>query len=341
MLMAWALVGTLSAAAQPKSPEPVLRRKVTTQDGVALALYRYVPAAFAEGQPPVLLVPELGFGRSLFDLDGKGLARFLQARGREVFVLELRGQGASAAPTGWRLVDVVAQDLPAAVDAISALRRGPVDVIAHGYSGGLVLAACARELAGKVGRVVALSTPVLAEVPNPIVARLLREPGDLSRLSAAGAGAKDFELLMARGGNFPSGRLAALRNAGLSALGKTAAAELLGWMEKGDLTLADGSTFKERIARYDRPTLLILPLRNNFAHPEFASPLRELAPAAPVTVRILSKLDLLKEDYTHLSVLHGTDVAADIFTPALRFLTEEGLARPLPPGVQQAQGTTP
>jgi hypothetical protein len=178
---------------------------------------------------------------------------------------------------------------------------------------------------------------VLAEVPNPIVGSMLAEPGDLSLLSSGGAYSRHFELLLARGGLFARGRLAALRGVGLTALGKAAAADLLRWMEKGDLALADGSTLQQRIARYDRPTLLLLPLRDNFAHPEFASPLRDLAPTARVTVRILSKLDLLREDYSHLSVLHGLDAPTDIFAPALQFLGTPA-PPPVPPaGLQHAE----
>ena len=55
-------------------------------------------------------------------------------------------------------------------------------------------------------------------------------------------------------------------------------------------------------------------------HPEFAEPLRALAPKAKVRLRSLSRLYLEAEDYTHLSMLHGRGAAQDIFVPALAFL---------------------
>ncbi|MBI3182921.1 MAG: alpha/beta hydrolase [Myxococcales bacterium] len=299
--------------------EGVFRKRVVAADGTALALYRYVPSGGGRGKPAVLLVPELGFGREAYDLSGSGLARFLQANGREVYLAELRGQGKSGAPTGWRLSQLVSLDLPAVAAAIRAERPGPLDLLAHGYSGTLALAASEVELRGAVRRVVALSTPVFPEVPSSHAESLFASGGKLSGLGAGPPAARTFELLFALGGNFPRGRLAELRGTGLSDLGKAASSDLLGWMREGDLELGGGSSVRRRIGRYGRPTLLFLPLGDNFAHPEFASPLREVS-AAKVTVRVLSRVELLDEDYSHLSLLHGEDAEDDVFEPALEFL---------------------
>jgi hypothetical protein len=73
-------------------------------------------------------------------------------------------------------------------------------------------------------------------------------------------------------------------------------------------------------------------MQDNFAHPEFGAPLRDIAPA-PVRVELLTRLNLLGEDYTHLSLLHGAGAQEELFGPLLRFL--EALEPP-PPGVQRA-----
>jgi len=310
-------------AGAPRSAPAFFRRKVVTRDGVPLALYRHVPSGGGSRRPPVLLVPELGMGKDTFDLEGEGLAPFLAERGREVFVVELRGQGQSAAPRGWRLRELVSDDLPAVLEVIRALRPGPVDVVAHGFSGSLVLAASVRELQGSIGKVVALSTPVEPEVPNELTATLLRQGGKFSLLAANPEGAKAFALLFALGGNFRPSRLAALRSQATD-LGKAASADLLGWMESGDLALADGSTVRSRLTQYDRPTLLVVPLRDNFAHGEFATPLRDVS-RAKVSSRVLTRLELMAEDYSHLSMLHGTGARADVFAPALAFLDAPAL----------------
>src|SRR5690606_722110 len=96
--------------------------------------------------------------------------------------------------------------------------------------------------------------------------------------------------------------------------------ELLVWLREGTLRLGPGDTLTTRLADYDRPTLLFLPLGDNLAPPEAAAPLRELSPRAQVTPRQLSRLDLLEEDYSHLGVLQGRHAPRDVWAPALRFL---------------------
>src|SRR5512140_134438 len=149
-----------AAGSAPAQKARVFRNAIRTSDGTPVYLYRYVPPdGGGLGARPVLLVPELGFSRAAFDARDAGLARFLQRRGRDTFVLEPRGHGQSGAPEGWHLADLVAQDLPAALAEIQKLRDGPVDLVGYGWGGTLALAATPRELAGRVGRVVALSTP--------------------------------------------------------------------------------------------------------------------------------------------------------------------------------------
>lgn len=314
------LLGSTLAFAAPK--ERVFRRRVRACDGASLALSRYVPVGGGGGRAPVLVIPDLGMGREAFDLRSRGLAPFFQSEGREVFVAELRGQTRWPAPPRWRLKELVACDLPPVARAIAAVRPGPIDLVVHGFSGALVLAAVPKELEGKVRRVVAISPAVAPEVPNRFVESLLRSGGRLSTFGTDPEGARVFELLFARGGAFGAGVLSELRDTGMRDLGRAAAADLLAWMKTGDLTLADGTTVQGRIARYDRPTLLLLPLRDNFSHPEFASPLRERSRAL-VSVRVLSRLEYLTEDYSHVSVLHGVGAIAEVFRPALRFLDEE------------------
>lgn len=310
-----ALLVSLPAGAR----EAVMRRRITTSDGVSLALYRYVPPGGGASRPPVLLVPDLTLGREAFDVRGSGLARWLQARGREVFIVELRGHGRSGIPKSWRLEHIVTQDLPAVLTAIEAVRPGPVDLIAHGYAGTLALVSTTRELRGRIRKVVALSTPVEPGGPSPALGKILAEGGGFSRLALDPAGAKVFVQLYARRGHFAPRRLAALRATGLNDLGRAAALDLLGWMNSGDLQLGE-STVLERLRDYDRPTHQVLALGDSFANPEFGSPLRELAPKAPVEVRLLSRIQLMAEDYTHLSILHGKHAATDVFAPALHFL---------------------
>lgn len=307
----------LAASAARADDLKVSRRKVVARDGAALALYRYAPESGGGGRPAVLLVPDLGFGRETYDLQGEGLAPFLQRHGRDTYVAELRGQGNADAPGAWSLSEWATLDLPAVVEAVrQAHPNGPIDLVVHGYGGGLAIAAVPRELQGKIRRVIAFSPAAAPEVPNEIARKLLSTPGTLARAVPE----RRFELLFARDASINGRTRGLLEKEGPRDLGQAAARDLLGWMERGDLPLGDGSTVKDRIGAYDRTTLVILPLIDNWAHAEFAEPLRAMAPRAKVTLRTLSKLYLEADDYSHLGMLVGRGAAKDAFVPALEFL---------------------
>lgn len=311
------LLWSAAVLAQELPGESFQRRKVVASDGAALALYRYVPAGGGARFPPVLLIPDVGFARQAYDFQGCGLARYLQAKGRDTFILELRGQGRSSQPKAWSLRDWAEKDVPAALQIIGKAHPGPVDLVVQGYGGGIILAAVPVELRGRIGRVIALSTQVHGEAPNEVVAKALRKGGRFSQLSAP-----DFQLLFANDGLFTTGTAAEFRGMGVEDLSQNAAIELLAWMKDGTFSFSDGTTNKARLVSYDRPTLLLLPLLDNFAHPEHAAPLREIAKQAEVKVLALSKFDLLSEDYTHLSVLLGRYAEREVFEQLSIFLNE-------------------
>jgi pimeloyl-ACP methyl ester carboxylesterase len=288
-------------------------------EGGDLWLYRYRAQPRATRAPAVLLVPDVGLGKEAFDLAGRGLAPYLSARGREVFVWVPQG----ARPGLTRIAD---QELDAVLARVQAVRPGPVDLVAHGYAGGVVLGGVARR-PKDFGRVVALAAPVAPEVPSRHVERLLAAGGGLRQLSVHPGGRELLDLLFARHGLL-EGRVRAALLASLSDLGPGVSGELLGWMGRGELAFADGTTLEGRLAALEAPTLVVLPLRDHWAHPEHAEVLRELAPRAQVRVLLLSRLQYLAEDYTHLSVLHGQAAPAEVHAPILEFLqTDLGPAR--------------
>lgn len=291
----------------------VARRAVRAADGTALALYRYAPTCGAPSLRRVLLVPDLGHGGQVYG----GLAAVLVRRGWTVYVAELRSQGAARRP-GFHLADLARLDVPAIAAALQADGAAPFDLVAQGWEGSLALAAAATELRGAVGRVVALSTPVEADVPSRLLEAALRAGGRLSALGTDPEAARIFALI-AGGGRTPPEDLARLRASAYSDLGWTASAELLEWMQQGDLPLGDGTTVRGRLAALDRPTLLLLPLADGFAPSELAAPLREYV-AGPVALRAFTKAQYDAEDYDHLSLLRGAGARRDVFRPLVAFL---------------------
>lgn len=293
----------------------ISHRKVVAADGAALALHRFLPPGGGTSLPPVLLLADVGFGRPLYDFKGGGLARFLAAHGRAVYVAELRGQGASDA--GHSLRTIVHLDLPAIARAISAERPGPIDLVAHGFVGTLAIAATTREL--QVRRVVALDTPALAEAPTELARSFLSGGGHFSSLASSPEGFGMFEQLFAMGAEIDPSVMRGLAGSTRD-LSRGVSSELLAWMETGDLPLDDGTTVVSRLRASDRPTLLLLGLADGFAPSESCAPLRELA-RGKVSVRMFSRMSE-GDDFAHASLLLGKRAPAFVFPAIERFLSE-------------------
>lgn len=304
--MSLAVVLALALAA---APAPVIaHRRVVTDDGASVALYRYLPPGGAPSGSAVLLVGEVGFGRRLFDFGGEGLARWLALRGHVVYVAELRGQGLASAGLG--LGAWVSHDFPALRRALANDGIDVVDLVAHGWGGTLALAAAGREL--PVRRVVALATPVVAEVPSALAERFIGGGGRFGQLATSPQGADDFEVLFIMGSAVSRQALAGLRALGARDLHPRQAAEWLTWMRTGDLPLGDGTTVASRLRDYDRPTLMLLGLADGFAGPELCAPLRERS-KAHVTLRTFSRFDSA-DDFSHLTLLMGRAAEREVFT---------------------------
>ena len=137
-----------------------------TPDGWVLPLYRFLPVAGDDAttfQPPVVLCHGMGANRFNLAPDGKGsLAKWLAARGREVFVIELRGAGRSVELTpgssdesAWRynFDSYVQTDMPAILRKIREISGcGEVDWVGHSM-GAMILYALAGHHQGHVGGV--------------------------------------------------------------------------------------------------------------------------------------------------------------------------------------------
>ncbi len=119
-----------------------------TGDGWTLYLGRRRPRAPAR-LPPVLLVHGIAMNRQAFDfgVERYSVAAFLSRAGFDCFTLDLRGHGRSRrGPTRrWTLDTYLAEDLPAALDAIRAA-TGEERVLYVGHSQGAILgmALCAQ-----------------------------------------------------------------------------------------------------------------------------------------------------------------------------------------------------
>jgi pimeloyl-ACP methyl ester carboxylesterase len=120
---------------------------------------------------PVLLVHGIAMNRQAFEfgLPRYALAAHLAAAGFECFSLDLRGHGASrrrgpTAPRRWNLDTYLAEDLPAAFEAVRR-ETGSTRVLYVGHSQGALLGLAAAALhPGRIAALVALAAPAHFDV---------------------------------------------------------------------------------------------------------------------------------------------------------------------------------
>ena len=120
-------------------------RRVTTADGVELALHRL--RAFRDRRPAVLLVHGAFSAHTVWIrpvADGGGFAHYLLERGFDVWLADLRHHGASAREPGsrrWRFENWILLDAPSLVDHVKE-ESGYAPLAWAGHSAGGVVGLC-------------------------------------------------------------------------------------------------------------------------------------------------------------------------------------------------------
>lgn len=142
--------------------------RAVTEDGWALALHRFSPVIKTR-RMPILMVHGIAANRLHFDLDERySLARAARARGFEVFVLELRGAGATLPadpqakpPSEWGFADFAERDVPTAIATVLEL-TGAQALHAIGHSmGGMLLLSVATRAARELQSLTTIGTPLV------------------------------------------------------------------------------------------------------------------------------------------------------------------------------------
>ena len=145
-----------------------------TRDGWELAIGRCRPGVRAR-VPPVLLLHGIAMNRQAFEfgLPRYALAAYLAGAGLDCYSLDLRGHGASrpggpGAARRWNLDTYLAEDLPAAFEAIER-RTGSAQVLVVGHSQGALLGlAAAERYPERVAGLVAMAPPIHFEKSGPL-----------------------------------------------------------------------------------------------------------------------------------------------------------------------------
>ncbi len=148
-----------------------------TRDGCRIALWNY-RARSATRRHPVFLCHGLGSNR--YDLDYPGeqsLARYLWRSGYDVWIIELRGAGASSRPSffagplryNWVFDDYVVHDIPAGIARVLELTgRASVHWVGHSMGGMLAYPFLATSDRDLVRSCVTVGAPSVALLASPI-----------------------------------------------------------------------------------------------------------------------------------------------------------------------------
>ncbi|MBI5548778.1 MAG: alpha/beta fold hydrolase [Deltaproteobacteria bacterium] len=320
------LASPWSWAQAPQRPRQY-HAALATIDGVRATLYRYVPAAGPSGRT-ILLLPDLGTSRHVFDLGGVGLAPFLQAAGWEVYVVEYRGAGRSEVPYGgYRLEDLLEGDAAAAF-ARAGLEHEKIALggVGLGATFALVLAARHPERVSSVVALQPLIDPDQSSEPAAaLLAQVEKAPAwiDLALLSRAPLFGKRswFEVLWANDGSFDAEELNRLRLHVLAPVPRDAARQLAEAVRRRRLELG-GVSVAGSIRGWQGPALLVFAPRDNLIHPEFATPARDLLSRERCQIHVLAPLSGARRDYGHLGMVLGQNAPGDVFAKVQRFLEE-------------------
>ncbi len=149
--------------------EPDETFHVMTTDGWRVAVRHYRPRVASKFLEPVILCHGLGANHYNVDLDERfGLAQFLAARGRECFVISLRGHRGSDRPArgnglrwGFSFDDYRNYDVPAVIRAVLERSGAPrAQWVAHSMGGMLALSLGGTPLEPLLGGgIVAIGSP--------------------------------------------------------------------------------------------------------------------------------------------------------------------------------------
>jgi len=315
---------------------------VHTDDGWRIGLYRYTPVKQLH-PTPVILCHGLGANRFNFDLGPeKSLARHLQGRGFDVWVLELRGRGNSrklgkkqdAYRTPYLFDDYVRGDAPAALARVRQL-TGAERVHWVGHSmGGLVLYGILQgEHASAIASAVAVASPgdFGSVYRIPLLFPLWRLLRHLPRVDQAFLAAALAPLLFLVPDkvkrllyNPRNVERFLIHRAVCHLISDVSRGEMLQFydcMDCGDFRTLDGEhSYREGFASMKAPLLLLAGSRDALCPPESARSVFEAVTDPRKEMRVFGKASGHQEEYGHGDLLIGTYCEAEVYPHIVRWL---------------------
>jgi polyhydroxyalkanoate synthase len=325
------LLALLAACVHPLPPDltPGGIEHYRTDDGFENALRHYP----GEG-PPVLLVHGMGANHYNFDYrEGISLASWLQARGWDVWVPELRGDPGSVPPTAaagrnFSFDDIALHDIPAAVDAVLA-RTGADKLGWVGHSmGGMLLYTALTLEPERIFAGVAIASPATMETQTnlyPLASHLAFAAGGRGAFPAVAMGrmtaplglANPLYASIANVDNLDGATIKGLARNGLVNLPRAMMRQALGWVRDGSLTHPDGTAWLGATSP-DVPLLVMGASHDHIvAAKDAAAACRYFPACSYVELGIAGGFSV---DYGHVDPVVGTTAAAEVYPLVGAFL---------------------
>lgn len=305
---------------------------VDTADGAWIAMEHHPN----EGGPPVVLVHGISSNHRFWDLeDGRSLADALQARGYDVWNLDLRGHGhalrdpdGNRQRPGWTVDDYGTADLPAAFAYVrEATGAERLHYVGHSM-GGIVLAVyLATTPDPPIASAVAVGSPLDFRDPDPVTRTLLHQSwlGTVTGFTPTPAGARLLagmgekaplaadEWLFNPDNIAPDARKRMLR-AVVSPLSRGEVKQFGRTRRDGELRSMDGGTvYREALAEATVPMLFVAGRADRVATTDRVFAFYEAVGSPDKELVIASEANGFSADYGHLDLGVGDRAAEEVF----------------------------
>jgi len=307
--------------------EPLAPVIITTEDQAQVSLYHY-PGKDPR-KPPVVLFPEIGTNRLIFNLPSSGgLAPYLSRKGRDVWVVEFRG--ADAVHRDWSLDELLRYDLPQALARVGAeTKQENLDLVGLGMGGTILLEYLSSRPNPDPGieKIILINSPGSTQAVNQAVkiwaekAQGLGE-GDKSELIDLKKACQTpwpaapgtlFHLLF-WGPITDEKTEADVCQSVFEPIPPGLAKQLARWVETGILSSRDGKrNFLINLKNIRTPVLFLSGQLDNLAPPWQADYAYRTISSEKKKIRIFGRANRYQKEYGHFDLILGPDAFREVY----------------------------